>query len=594
MKKMLRILSGVIAVCMLFMVMDIDEAAAAQKEKYADYTPYSDLLNTKVTPKFATQSSIRDYTACPEEFKDRQRPKELPFAGYGILHGGEIPIYFSKSTTGYGRGYLLNELAEYGAAWLNYENSRAPNTAFKYAYPYSNVAFWYYTDTRFEVLEYDKDWVTVWSIGGWSSDTSFLGCGYSGLSSYHKPGVYYIQADNVYIIDKDNLVSKKPEIKAYGSAAAKLILRTTDDEDYSTAGITKINQKLELTDVKPQNGKYKVYCNGAVFYVNADFVNLKEKGVKKPTIAYTAKVSGAKTINIRSKASLDSDISGKAKEGTAIEVIEKGCDGKFSKIWYNSEECYVLTELLGSFRALANSEKQAIGTLAVDTASKAWGIATYRNVEFSGTEKSKPDVSGSLKLNQDESAPVLEVKNYEYSVTNGSGRSYTKTENWYKVVFNGEERWARGTKSATYYPGNTLKCDTASSTQTITVNNKKYEIAAYNIKGSNYFKIRDIAQMLSGTSKTADVEWDKAENAINLVSGFEYTPVGGELQKGNGQVRVGTISYASLNLDGTPTGATCYNIDGNNYYKLRDVLEALDCKVEWDKKTKSIAVTTGV
>ena len=49
-------------------------------------------------------------------------------------------------------------------------------------------------------------------------------------------------------------------------------------------------------------------------------------------------------------------------------------------------------------------------------------------------------------------------------------------------------------------------------------------------------------------------------------------------------------SSAFLTLDGVPIKATCYNIDGNNYFKLRDITDALDCRVEWDDNNQLIWV----
>ena len=36
----------------------------------------------------------------------------------------------------------------------------------------------------------------------------------------------------------------------------------------------------------------------------------------------------------------------------------------------------------------------------------------------------------------------------------------------------------------------------------------------------------------------------------------------------------------------------CYNIDGNNYFKLRDITDALDCRVEWNERTQQIEIST--
>ena len=49
-----------------------------------------------------------------------------------------------------------------------------------------------------------------------------------------------------------------------------------------------------------------------------------------------------------------------------------------------------------------------------------------------------------------------------------------------------------------------------------------------------------------------------------------------------------------MTYDGIPIKAACYNIDGNNYFKLRDVTDALDCRVEWDSNNQLIKVYTSL
>ena len=44
--------------------------------------------------------------------------------------------------------------------------------------------------------------------------------------------------------------------------------------------------------------------------------------------------------------------------------------------------------------------------------------------------------------------------------------------------------------------------------------------------------------------------------------------------------------------DGLIIDAACYNIDGNNYFKLRDITDALDCRVEWNERTQQIEIST--
>ena len=44
---------------------------------------------------------------------------------------------------------------------------------------------------------------------------------------------------------------------------------------------------------------------------------------------------------------------------------------------------------------------------------------------------------------------------------------------------------------------------------------EKKAFDAYNIEGSNYFKLRDLAYVLNGTDKQFEVGWDAAANAIS-------------------------------------------------------------------------------
>ena len=57
---------------------------------------------------------------------------------------------------------------------------------------------------------------------------------------------------------------------------------------------------------------------------------------------------------------------------------------------------------------------------------------------------------------------------------------------------------------------------------TVLVNGKNVAFDAYNIEGSNYFKLRDLAFTLSGTEKQFDVGWDGANNMIVIDTIKEY------------------------------------------------------------------------
>jgi len=129
---------------------------------------------------------------------------------------------------------------------------------------------------------------------------------------------------------------------------------------------------------------------------------------------------------------------------------------------------------------------------------------------------------------------------------------------------------------------------------TVLVNGKSIAFDAYNIKGNNYFKLRDLAQAVNNTEKNFEVTWDGQNNAINLISNKPYTPVGGELAKGDGQTKVANPTTSKIYKDGQEISLTAYNIKGNNYFKLRDIAKAFDIGVTWDSKTNTVIIDTSI
>lgn len=126
------------------------------------------------------------------------------------------------------------------------------------------------------------------------------------------------------------------------------------------------------------------------------------------------------------------------------------------------------------------------------------------------------------------------------------------------------------------------------------VNGTAVAFDAYNIKNNNYFKLRDLAFVLSGSKAQFEVSWDGAANAIRLTSGQPYTPVGGEMSSKGSINKVGKPTNSALYLDGKQVNFTAYNIDSNNYFKLRDIGQALNFSVEWNGATNSIEINTSL
>lgn len=126
----------------------------------------------------------------------------------------------------------------------------------------------------------------------------------------------------------------------------------------------------------------------------------------------------------------------------------------------------------------------------------------------------------------------------------------------------------------------------------VSVNGKAVAFDAYNIAGNNYFKLRDLAYVLSGTDKQFEVSWDGTKNAVGITGGRAYTAVGGELTGRGASAQTGTPTTSVVYLDGAEIYLTAYNIGGNNYFKLRDVGSALNFAVDWDGETNTVAIDT--
>lgn len=140
-------------------------------------------------------------------------------------------------------------------------------------------------------------------------------------------------------------------------------------------------------------------------------------------------------------------------------------------------------------------------------------------------------------------------------------------------------------------PGKSSKPASPASS-TVLVNGKNIAFDAYSINGNNYFKLRDLAYVLSGTEKQFEVGWDGDANAISLTSGAAYTAVGGEMTgKGSG-TQAAKPSAAKILLDGKEISLTAYEIGGNNYFKLRDIGRTFDFGIGWDGGSRTITIDT--
>jgi len=135
---------------------------------------------------------------------------------------------------------------------------------------------------------------------------------------------------------------------------------------------------------------------------------------------------------------------------------------------------------------------------------------------------------------------------------------------------------------------------TVLSTQNLAVDGKTIPCEKYNIDGSNYFKLRDMAYLLNGTGSQFAVGWDAASSTVSITTGQPYTPNGTELKLDGGDKSATSVPSAqTIKINGAVvSNLSVYNIGGNNYFKLRDLGLALGFEVGYDAETFTAMVFT--
>lgn len=130
------------------------------------------------------------------------------------------------------------------------------------------------------------------------------------------------------------------------------------------------------------------------------------------------------------------------------------------------------------------------------------------------------------------------------------------------------------------------------SPQRLTVNDTERKAEAYNIGGNNFFKLRDLAMLLSGTTSQFSVDYDASRRTVVIRTGEAYTAVGGELATGKDNSASAIVSTQSIEVNGVKVDLPAYNIGGSNFFKLRDLAEVLGFNVDYDESSNTAIVTS--
>ena len=125
----------------------------------------------------------------------------------------------------------------------------------------------------------------------------------------------------------------------------------------------------------------------------------------------------------------------------------------------------------------------------------------------------------------------------------------------------------------------------------VTVDGKPVEFQTYTIDDYTYFKLRDIASAINGTSKQFMTFWDEGTQSIQLVRRAPYTSTGSSAV-GKYSDTIATTSTAKLYCDGVRKSVSAYTINDYTYYKLRDIAQLINMGVTWNESTMTIGIET--
>ena len=129
------------------------------------------------------------------------------------------------------------------------------------------------------------------------------------------------------------------------------------------------------------------------------------------------------------------------------------------------------------------------------------------------------------------------------------------------------------------------------STHKLYFKNQPADVAAYNIEGSNYFKLRDIAKLVDFPAV-----YNPKDNSVILSISGNYYETSGAVSptKAPIQTAEAKISPQIVYLDGTKQDMTVYNINGSNYFKLRELGDAIGFKVEFDAAASRVDIAAPI
>lgn len=120
--------------------------------------------------------------------------------------------------------------------------------------------------------------------------------------------------------------------------------------------------------------------------------------------------------------------------------------------------------------------------------------------------------------------------------------------------------------------------------QSVYVDTTRVYPTGYNIKDNNYFRLRDVGQLVG-----FGVDWDETTRTV-VITSDRTTPVLTGLLDMAQTGSTAKLSPQRITVDGEEVSLTSYLIRGNNYIKLRDIAKEIHFGVEYDMASKKVTI----
>lgn len=130
------------------------------------------------------------------------------------------------------------------------------------------------------------------------------------------------------------------------------------------------------------------------------------------------------------------------------------------------------------------------------------------------------------------------------------------------------------------------------SSESIYVDGQPRQISACNIKSSNYFMLRDLAALLRGSAVQFTLSSDPAARTIHITTGEPYQDAGSAPAAPEAGAAEAVPSQWKLTVDGKAVPVSAYAVGGYNFFKLRDLGDAIGFSVGYQAAERRVSISS--